>query len=175
MNSPSGITVVKHDEEDLWDLMKTPDKKVNLHIPELLEDWLLKLPEVLENQADLEKAYPYNLIAGERRTYNANAVIRNLEWAKKDQEGFLKVHPNDAAKHGLIEGDAVELTSPTGTIHILVTITGEVQEGVISMPHGKGMDYGKGISFREKGAMPNILTTATYCDPLAKTPYHKNV
>ena len=175
MNSPSGITVVKHEEEDLWDLMKTPDKKVNLHIPELLEDWLLKLPEVLENQADLEKAYPYNLIAGERRTYNANAVIRNLEWAKKDQEGFLKVHPNDAAKHGLEEGDAVELTSPTGTIHILVTITDEVQEGVISMPHGKGMDYGKGRSFREKGAMPNILTTATYCDPLAKTPYHKNV
>jgi len=26
-----------------------------------------------------------------------------------------------------------------------------------------------------KGAMPNILTAATYCDPLAKTPYHKNV
>lgn len=175
MNSPSGITVVKHDEEDLWDLMKTPDKKVDLYIPELLENWLLKLPEVLEKQADLEREYPYNLIAGERRTYNANAVIRNLEWAKKDQEGFLKVHPNDAAKHGLEEGDAVELTSPTGTIHILVTITDEVQEGVISMPHGKGMDYGKGRSFREKGAMPNILTTATYCDPLAKTPYHKNV
>ena len=150
-------------------------KRQNLYIPELLENWLLKLPEVLENQAELERAYPYNLIAGERRTYNANAVIRNIEWAKKDQEGFLKVHPNDAAKHGLAEGDAVALTSPTGTIHILVTITKEVQEGVISMPHGHGMDYGKGRSFREKGAMPNILTTADYCDPLAKTPYHKNV
>ena len=43
------------------------------------------------------------------------------------------------------------------------------------MPHSHGMDYGKGRSFREKGAMPNILTTADYCDPLAKTPYHKNV
>ncbi len=175
MNSPSGIKVSEHQAADLWDLMKTPDKKVNLFIPELLENWLLKLPEVLENQADLEREYPYNLIAGERRTYNANAVIRNLEWAKKDQEGFLKVHPTDAAKHGLIEGDAVELTSPTGSIHILVTLTDEVQAGVISMPHGKGMDYGKGRSFREKGAMPNILTTAKYCDPLAKTPYHKNV
>ncbi|MFK7978444.1 MAG: molybdopterin dinucleotide binding domain-containing protein, partial [Saprospiraceae bacterium] len=175
MNSPSGITVSNHQAADLWDLMKTPDKKVNLYIPELLENWLLKLPEVLANQAGLEQAYPYNLIAGERRTYNANAVIRNLEWAKKDQEGFLKVHPTDAAKHGIAEGAAVELTSPTGSIHILVTITDEVQEGVISMPHGKGMDYGKGRSFREKGAMPNILTTANYCDPLAKTPYHKNV
>lgn len=175
MNSPSGLTVSKHHYEDTWGLMKTPDKKVNLYIPELLEDWLLKLPEVLENQAELERDYPYNLIAGERRTYNANAVIRNYEWAKTDKEGFLKIHPVDAAKHGLEEGDAVELTSPTASIKILVTITDEVKPGVISMPHGKGIKYHEEQTFREVGAMPNILTTAKYCDPLAKTPYHKNV
>ena len=135
----------------------------------------MKLPEVLENQAVLEREYPFNLIAGERRTYNANAVIRNLEWAKKDQEGFLKIHPTDAAKHGIEEGDSVQLTSPTGSIMILATLTEEVLEGVISMPHGHGMNYGKKQSYKEVGAMPNILTTATYCDPLAKTPYHKNV
>ena len=116
MNTPSGIEVSKHNYEDLWDLMKTKDKKVALHIPELLENWLLKLPEVLENQAVLEREYPFNLIAGERRTYNANAVIRNLEWAKKDQEGFLKIHPTDAAKHGIEEGDSVQLT--LSLIHI---------------------------------------------------------
>ena len=175
MNSPSGIKISEHKYEDLWDLMKTPDKKVNLFIPELLEEWLTKLPEVLEKQAKLETDYPFNLIAGERRTYNANAVIRNLEWAKKDQEGFLKVHPSDAAKYNIAEGEAVQLTSPTGSIKILTTITNEVQEGVISMPHGHGMNYGKGRSFREVGAMPNILTSKDYCDPLAKTPYHKNV
>ena len=175
MNSPSGVKLSKHNYEDTWDLMKTPDKKVQLAIPELLEDWLLKLPEVLEQQAALEADYPFNLIAGERRTYNANAVIRNLEWAKKDQEGFLKIHPEDAALHGIEEGDAVQLKSPTGAIHILATITDEVQQGVLSMPHGHGMNYGKGKSFREKGAMPNILTSSSYCDPLAKTPYHKNV
>jgi hypothetical protein len=38
MNSPSGISVSKDNYEDLWDLMKTPDKKVNLFIPELLDD-----------------------------------------------------------------------------------------------------------------------------------------
>ena len=43
------------------------------------------------------------------------------------------------------------------------------------MPHGKGLNYGKGKSYKEVGAMPNILTKADYCDPLAKTPYHKNV
>ena len=175
MNSPSGLKVSEHDYEDTWDLLKTPDKKVNLLIPELLEKWLLKLPEVLANQASIEKEYPYNLIAGERRTYNANAVIRNPEWAKTDKEGFLKIHPNDAAKHDITEGDGVQLTSSTGSIKILTTITDEVQEGVISMPHGHGLNHGKKQSYKEVGAMPNILTTADYCDPLAKTPYHKNV
>jgi len=175
LNNPSGVKVSKHQYEDMWKLMKTPDKKVNLYIPELLEDWLKKLPEVLANQAALEKEYPFNLIAGERRTYNANAIIRNLEWAKTDKEGALKIHPTDAAKHGIAEGDGVQLTSPTGSIKIVATLTEEVREGVISMPHGKGLNYGKKQSYREVGAMPNILTSATYCDPLAKTPYHKNV
>ena len=47
-------------------------------IPELLDNWLLKLPEVLEQQAALEAEYPFNLIAGERRTYNANAAIHTF-------------------------------------------------------------------------------------------------
>lgn len=175
MDSPSGFKVSKHRYEDMWDLMKTPDKKVNLYIPELLENWLLELPNVLKNQANLEAEYPFNLIAGERRTYNANAVIRNYEWAKTDKEGFLKVHSADAATHNITEGDAVQLTSPTGSIKILATITDEVQPGVISMPHGHGLNYGKKQTYKEVGAMPNILTAATYCDPLAKTPYHKNV
>lgn len=175
MNSPSGFKVSEHKYEDLWGLMKTPDKKVNLYIQELLDNWLSKLPEVLEKQAKLEADYPFNLIAGERRTYNANAIIRNLEWAKTDKEGFLKINPTDASKHNIAEGDAVQLTSPTGSIKILATLSDEVKEGVISMPHGHGMNYGKGLSYKEAGAMPNILTSANYCDPLAKTPYHKNV
>ena len=175
MNSPSGIKVREHKYEDTWDLMKTPDKKVNLYIPELLEDWQLDLPEVLANQAQLEKDFPFNLIAGERRTYNANAVIRNYEWAKTDKAGCLKVNPLDAEKHGIEEGDAVKLTSPTASIKILTTITSEVKPGVISMPHGHGIKYNEDDTYKEVGAMPNILTTAKYCDPLAKTPYHKNV
>ncbi len=175
LNSPSGLMLSEHKYEDTWELMKTKDKKVNLSIPELLEDWLLKLPKVLEEQAQIEKDYPYNLINGERRTYNANTVIRNQEWVKSGLEGALKIHPEDATKHGIQKGDSVQLTSRAGSIKIVATITDEVQKGVLSMPHGHGMNYGKKNSYKEVGAMPNQLTSATYCDPLAKTPYHKNV
>ncbi|MFT4537005.1 MAG: anaerobic selenocysteine-containing dehydrogenase, partial [Saprospiraceae bacterium] len=175
LNSPSGIQLSKHDYSDLWKLLKTKDKKVNLHIPELLEDWLLKLPAVLEGQVTLERDYPFNLIAGERRSYNANTIINHHEWRKKDKEGFLKINPEDAQEHSIEEGDAVELTSSSGSIKILATITDEVKSGIMSMPHGHGMDYGENRSYKEVGAAVNMLTDANYCDPLAKTPYHKNV
>ena len=175
LNSPSGVVVSKHEIEDTWKLMKTKDKKVNLLIPELLEDWLQTLPSVLEKMEKMEEEYPFNLIAGERRTYNANAIIRHPEWVKSDQAGCLKVHPTDAVKLNIEEGDAVRLTSPAGSINIITTITDEVTPGVISMPHGHGLDYGGDHDYTQIGAMPNILTSASYCDPIAKTPYHKNV
>lgn len=175
LKSPSGITVSKQDVSDAWDLMKTPDKKVNLAIPELLDGWLLRLPEVLSEIEKDNVAYPFNLIAGERRTYNANAIIRHEEWAKTDKEGFLKMNPKDANRYQVEDGDTVALTSKIGTIYILVTVTDEVSEGVLSMPHGRGMDMGNGNDYRAVGAMPNILTDASFCDPIAKTPYHKNV
>ena len=175
LKSDSGIEVSTHNYDDVWNLMKTKDKKVNLYIPELLNDWLSKLPEVLQEQADLEQEYPFNLIAGERRTYNANAIIRNIEWAKTDQDGRLKISSTDAEAYSIAEGDSVELTSSSGSIYIVAHVTDEVRPGVLSMPHGKGFNYGKGRTYKDKGAMPNILTSASHCDPLAKTPYHKNV
>lgn len=67
------------------------------------------------------------------------------------------------------------MTSPTGSIKIVAHVTDEVRKGVLSMPHGHGLNNGESLDYKKVGAMPNILTSATYCDPLAKTPYHKNV
>ena len=174
INSPSGVVVSHHDIENHWDLLRTPDKKVHLFIPELLE-WLEKLPEQLNKYNSVEKEFPFNLIAGERRTYNANTVIRHPEWRKVDKAGYLKINPVDAAHFNIAENDSVKLTSPTGSLKILATITDEVQAGVLSMPHGHGLNYGVEKGYEEVGAMANLLTSTDYCDPLAKTPYHKNV
>jgi anaerobic selenocysteine-containing dehydrogenase len=42
------------------------------------------------------------------------------------------------------------------------------------MPHGYGFTY-DGHDEKTTGAMVNVLTATEECDPLAKTPYHKNV
>ena len=173
LKSKSGTLISKHTYEESWELIRHKDKKVHLEIP-LLLDWLVDLPEQAEREAAAQAEYPFNLIAGERRSYNANAVLRNPAWRKKDQEGALKINPADATAYGIAKGDWVDCTSATGTIRIKTLITDEVPVGMLSMPHGYGLNY-TGHSAEETGAAVNVLTALDDCDPLAKTPYHKNV
>ena len=171
LNSKSGTLISEHLYEESWDLIRHKDKKVHLEIPEMLE-WLKELPK----NADTDKIdeYPFNLLAGERRSYNANAVLRNPEWRKKDMEGALKINPIDAREHELSNGDWVLCRSKVGAVKIKTWITEEVPPGLLSMPHGYGFNY-PGHTEETAGALVNILTASEDCDPLAKTPYHKNV
>ncbi len=174
LNSPSGVRVSRNDYSEHWNLVRHKDNKINLSIPMLL-DWLIQLPGELRRIEELEKRYPFNLIAGERRAYNANTIIRNPEWRKKDAEGALKVNPVDAQKADIQNGDTVTLSNDNGSVRILAIITDEVPKGVLSMPHGHGMKYEDDDDYQTVGASANWLTSTDSCDPLAKTPYHKNV
>ncbi len=174
LDNPSGIKVSERAYENHWALVKHKDNKVQLFIPELLQ-WLDDLPLTLEHIKQSEIDFPFNLIAGERRTYNANTIIRNPEWRKKDAAGKLKINPSDAAAHGINDGDAVQLESSTGSVKIISMISDEVPSGVLSMPHGHGLKYYDQDNHETVGAMANLLTSTDHCDPLAKTPYHKNV
>ncbi|MEL6674649.1 MAG: molybdopterin-dependent oxidoreductase, partial [Bacteroidota bacterium] len=151
LNSPSGTVISKHDIKDHWKLIRHKDKKVHLHIPELLE-WLDGLPEQAKERMAIEAEYPFNLIAGERRTYNANTILRNPEWRKSDKEGALKIHPDNAAALGVESGDKVRCATSRGSIDIMVKVTDEVPTGTISMPHGYGLQYNDGEGIEVIGA-----------------------
>ncbi len=174
ISSPSGTLISIHRHEDHANLIRHKDRKVHLAIPELL-GWLDKLPEKALADADTEKAFPFNLIAGERRSYNANAILRNPEWRKVDKEGALKINPSDAEALGIQSGDWVICSSPVGSIRIIAKVTEEVPAGLLSMPHGYGLAYPGEEQPERMGALANMLTSSEDCDPLAKTPYHKQV
>jgi len=173
LNSKSGTLISEHTYEESWELIRHKDKKVHLEIPEMLQ-WLDDLPNKVQEETKRERKYPFNLIAGERRSYNANAIFRNPEWRKKDVEGVLKIHPEDAKKYDIESGDWIRCISKAGQINIKTWITDEVPLGTLSMPHGYGFSY-PNHDEKTTGAIVNILTSSDDCDPLAKTPYHKNV
>lgn len=174
LKSQSGTLISVHQQEDHWNLIRHKDKKVHLYISEMLE-WLDKLPETAQKMEEKNKEYPFNLIAGERRSYNANTIIRNPEWRKMDKEGALKINTLDAETLGIKNGDWVKCSSSVGSIKMMAKITDELPQGLLSMPHGHGLAYPGEEKEERLGAAANELTAVDDCDPMAKTPYHKNV
>ncbi len=174
LTSPSGIVLADHDMKAQFDLIAYSDKRIQLEIQELL-NWLDILPETYREIEAHESAYPFNLIAGERRAYNANTIIRNPEWRKNDQEGFLKICPADAESLKIENGDSVKCYNSKGEVLAVVKVTEEMRPGDISLPNAYGLEYNESDTHENAGAALNELTDLLHCDPLAKTPYHKNV
>jgi anaerobic selenocysteine-containing dehydrogenase len=56
--------------------------------------------------------------------------------AKGPDRTRLLVHPTDATRLGVAEGDAVGVRSRTGRVSAVVRITDDVMPGVVSLPHG---------------------------------------
>ncbi|MGE9115890.1 hypothetical protein, partial [Escherichia coli] len=77
-------------------LIRHADGKIHLAIPEMLE-WVDRLDPA---QVAPDPAFPFMLIGGQRRHYNANQVIRDPRWRKNDPNGALQMHPHDLARVG---------------------------------------------------------------------------
>ncbi|MEO1083003.1 MAG: molybdopterin-dependent oxidoreductase [Acidobacteriota bacterium] len=169
MERPSGTLISTHTAEEMWSWIRHADGKIHLEIPEMLQEI-----EALAGGADAASeadAFPYVLLAGERRSYNANTIIRENSWRKKDADGALKLNAADADDLGLGSGDLALCESSRGSLRVRVEITDELKPGVVSMPHGYGMVEGED----QHGPAINELTDAARCDAVAKTPFHKYV
>lgn len=169
----SGTLTSEHAYDDVWAMIKHRDGKIHLAIDEMLA-------EVAELAAEKPPAKDRDLvlIAGERRSYNANTILRSPDWRKKDVQGALKIHPEDAEALGLGNGDLASCESERGSVRVRLEVTDELQRGVVSMPHGYGMhdeSENGDADVDQHGPAVNLLTSAAHCDALAKTPFHKHV
>ena len=110
--SADGVVFTRHEIDDAWKLLGTPDQKIHVAIPELL-DQLQTLDEVEVRYTSDE--YPFVLSAGERRSFTANTIMRDPSWRKKDPEGSLRISPADAAGLGVDSRDGVRITTAGGS------------------------------------------------------------
>ena len=170
LESRSGTLLSEHRYEDTWSFLRHPDRKVHLAIPEMLAEIRSLEPPARDD------AYPMVLAAGERRSYNANTIVREEAWRKRDPDGALRLHPTDAESLGLADGDWASCESQRGHIRARVEVSEEVLPGVASLPHGFGLRESTSEGeLRSSGPAINELTSADHCDELAKTPFHKHI
>lgn len=172
LSSPSGVVYAVDDYEDCWRRVRTPGGKINLVVPELVEE----LARLAEGPPARDPAFPFVLSAGERRSETANTVYRNPGWRRKDPAGSLRVSPRDAAALGLSDGGRARLTTRRGDAEVTVEVTDMMQPGHLSLPNGAGVDYDAGDGRPARGGVaPNELTASEDRDFFAGTPRHKHV
>lgn len=171
--SPGGALLSTHRHDEMWRLVRHDDGRVHLAVPEMLAA-LSALRDEPPPAADA--AFPLVLIAGERRSWNANQVMRDPAWRRGDPDGALRIHPDDASRYGLTAGGLAVCESSRGAITVRVEPSDDVLPGVVTLPHGYGMEVADaGGHRRTVGPLVNWLTDAAHRDPLTATPYHKHV
>jgi anaerobic selenocysteine-containing dehydrogenase len=82
----------------------------------------------------------------------------------------LLMHPEDATRRGLANGQRVRVASRVGTVEAALEVSDEMRPGVVSLPHGWG--HGReGTSLRVARGVPGVslndLTDELRIDPLS--------
>jgi anaerobic selenocysteine-containing dehydrogenase len=170
--SPTALAFTTHTYDEVWQLVKHGDSRVHLDVPELLA-WIGRLDPILDQP---DPQFPYVLVAGQRRGGNANQILRDPKWRKADFDGALGIHSSNLADLGGIDGGWLAVTSPVGRLICRVAVDDRLRLGVVTLPNGYGQNVPDGNGGRiVVGPQLNYLTSAQDCDPIAATPYHKNV
>lgn len=128
---PHGIDLGPLAVEDLTTKLQTVDRLIDL-FPTLYQKALSDLAPPNINPDQL-------LLIGRRDLRSMNSWLHNsYRMVKGKQICVAQIHPNDATKHNISNGDLVEIQSRVNRIEITAEISEEVGPGTISIPHGWG-------------------------------------
>ena len=145
----------------LPDVLGTPDKKIRLAPPYLLDD----LPRLA---ARMERSAEPLVLVSRRHLRSNNTWLHNVPALMKGKDRCtLLIHPDDAARCGVADGDVATVKSASGEIKVPVEVTDAIKPGVVSMPHGWG--HGKpgtrmAVANGSPGANTNVLSPPMFID-----------
>ncbi|MBO0877789.1 MAG: molybdopterin-dependent oxidoreductase, partial [Pseudonocardia sp.] len=133
--SPSGMPFSVHEHDEVWDLIRR--NRIRLAVPELL-DWLTSLDPATERP---DPHYPFSLVAGQRRSHNANQILRAPAWRRSDPDGSLRGRAEDLASVGVDPGDWAAVVTRTGRLVVRAEADESMRPMQLALPHGYGMSY----------------------------------
>jgi len=118
--------------------------------------------------------YPFQLITG-RTLYHFHTrtkTARAPELQGAEPEVWVEVSGADAAEHGWVEGDLLQVTTPRGEVAAKMRLSG-IRPGVVFLPFHYGyFDTPLGTRPERHGRAANELTLTDW-DPASKQPIYK--
>jgi len=145
----------------------TEDKKIHL-VPKIFVDDLDRLKKSLKSSEENDN-YPFYLI-GRRQLRTNNSWMHNSAILMKgDDRCLLFINTKDAKDLQLTNKQIVTISSSVSNIKIPIKITDNIQQGVLSMPHGFG-HHRNGIQLtlaqKKAGVSINDVTDDSKIDAL---------
>jgi anaerobic selenocysteine-containing dehydrogenase len=163
-NSPHGVDLGPH-RPRLPELLRTPSGMVELAPPAIVAD-----VERLRAALARERNGGIVLI-GRRQLRSNNSWMHNLPALVKGKARCtLHIHPEDATRLGLGDGDDARVSSSVGSIEVAVELTDGIMPGVVSIPHGWGHNapgVRLDVARRHAGVNSNVLADESQVDPLS--------
>ncbi|HEY0640068.1 MAG TPA: molybdopterin-dependent oxidoreductase [Pseudonocardiaceae bacterium] len=145
-------------------VLRTPSGRVELAPPAVLAD-------VERLRAAMAARSTGLVLIGRRQLRSNNSWMHNLEPLVKGRDRCtMQVHPEDAARLGLVDGGHAKVSSEAGTVHVPVEVTDAVMTGVVSIPHGWGHDADGArlrVAAAHAGVNSNVLADGRRVDPLS--------
>lgn len=155
-------------EPRIPDMLRTPTGRIDLATPAFVAD----LDRLRERLAEPR---PPLVLVGRRHLRSNNSWQHNVRTLVKGKARcLLQVHPDDAARVGLTDGDRAVVTSAVGRLEAPVEVTDAVMPGVVSLPHGWGHDLEGArltVAAERPGVNVNLLGGTDHVDPLSGNPH----
>ncbi len=111
---------------------------------------------------------PPLVLIGRRDVRSNNSWMHNVSVLVRGRDrATLMMHPLDAARLGLGDGDRALVTSAVGQVSAPVEVTDGIRPGVVSLPHGWGHDRDgtrTAVASARPGANVNLLVPGTFLD-----------
>ncbi|GAB1640594.1 molybdopterin oxidoreductase family protein [Krasilnikovia sp. MM14-A1259] len=119
----------------------------------------------------LDRPHEDLVLIGRRHLRSNNSWMHNVPALVKGRDRCtLQMHPVDAARLALADGEDARIASRAGVVSAPVEVTDRVMPGVVSLPHGWGHDLPgtrMAVAAAHPGVNSNVLTDEFAIDPLS--------
>jgi anaerobic selenocysteine-containing dehydrogenase len=152
-------------EPRLPEVLRTPAGTIEL-APEPIVADVPRLRAAMDERADGGM-----VLVGRRDLRSNNSWMHNLPLLVSGPARCTAwLHPDDAVRLGLADGEPMLVRSRTGAIEVPVEVTDDVMPGVVSIPHGwghGGPGIGLSVAGEHAGANSNVLADELLIDPVS--------
>src|SRR4029453_14440604 len=111
------------------------------------------------------------VLTSRRHVRSNNSWMHNVTVLVKGKDRCtLLIHPDDAARTGVVDGGLARVSSEGGSLEVPVEVTDEMMRGVVSLPHGWGHDKNGtrlAVAREHAGVNNNLLAPGTFVDEIS--------